>query len=29
MCMNRVIHPPETSRIMWMVEEKAVMVSEV
>jgi len=29
MCMNRVIHPLSTSRIMWMTEEKAVEVSGV
>jgi hypothetical protein len=29
MCMNRVIQPPLTSRMMWMVDEKAVAVSEV
>lgn len=29
MCMNRVIQPPFTSRMMWMVDENAVAVSEV
>jgi hypothetical protein len=29
MCINRVTHPPFTSRIMWIVDEKAVAVSGV
>jgi hypothetical protein len=29
MCTNRVAHPPFTSRMMWIVDEKAVSVSAV
>jgi len=29
MCRNRVVHPPLTSRMMWMTDENAEVVSDV